>query len=60
MNIPLVVRASTLGGIIGDTLPGHIPALDWLHPGRLTDAWADIPLWAHGGTRAADVLEAVY
>jgi hypothetical protein len=27
---------------------------------RLTEAWADIPLWAHAGARDADVLEAVY
>ena len=27
---------------------------------RLTEAWADIPLWAHAGARDADALEAVY
>lgn len=27
---------------------------------RLTEAWADIPLWAHAGARDADALEAGY
>lgn len=36
---PLVVLASTLGGIIVFTILNNIPALDWLHPVLLTDAW---------------------
>jgi ABC-2 type transport system permease protein len=36
---PLVVMASTLGGIIIFTILNNIPALDWLHPWLLTDGW---------------------
>jgi ABC-2 type transport system permease protein len=36
---PLVVMASTLGGIIVFTILNNIPALDWLHPWLLTDGW---------------------
>ena len=39
---PLVVLASTLGGIIVFTILGNIPALDWLHPVLLTDAWESL------------------
>jgi ABC-2 type transport system permease protein len=39
---PLVVMASTLGGIIVFTILGNIPALDWLHPVLLTDAWQNL------------------
>jgi ABC-2 type transport system permease protein len=39
---PLVVMASTLGGIIIFTILGNIPALDWLHPVLLTDAWESL------------------
>lgn len=36
---PLVVMASALGGIIVFAILANIPALDWLHPFLLTDAW---------------------
>lgn len=39
---PLVVLASTLGGIIVFTILGNIPALDWLDPVLLTDAWESL------------------
>lgn len=39
---PLVVLASTLGGIIVFTILGNISALDWLHPVLLTDAWESL------------------
>lgn len=39
---PLVVLASTLGGIIVFTILGSISALDWLHPVLLTDAWESL------------------
>ncbi len=39
---PLVVLASTLGGINVFTIHGNIPALDWLHPVLLTDAWESL------------------
>ncbi|MFC4853203.1 ABC transporter permease subunit [Actinophytocola glycyrrhizae] len=39
---PLVVLASTLGGLIVFTILGNIPALDWLHPVLLTDAWESL------------------
>ena len=39
---PVVVLASTLGGIIVFTILGNIPALDWLHPVLLTEAWESL------------------
>jgi ABC-2 type transport system permease protein len=36
---PLVVMASTLGGIIIFSILNNITALDWLHPVLLTDGW---------------------
>ncbi len=36
---PLVVLATTLGGIIMFTVLGNIAALDWLHPVLLTQGW---------------------
>jgi ABC-2 type transport system permease protein len=36
---PLVVMASTLGGIIIFSILNNIAALDWLHPVLLTDGW---------------------
>ena len=39
---PLVVLASTLGGIIVFTILGNIASLDWLHPFLLTTAWESL------------------
>lgn len=39
---PLVVMASALGGIIVFAILANIPALDWLHPFLLTDAWESL------------------
>jgi ABC-2 type transport system permease protein len=39
---PLVVLASTLGGIIVFTILGNISSLDWLHPFLLTTAWESL------------------
>jgi len=36
---PLVVLATTLGGIIMFTVLGQISSLDWLHPVLLTQGW---------------------
>jgi ABC-2 type transport system permease protein len=36
---PLVVMATSLGGIIVFTILNNISSLDWLHPVLLTDAW---------------------
>jgi ABC-2 type transport system permease protein len=36
---PLVVMATSLGGIIVFTILNNISSLDWLHPILLTDAW---------------------
>lgn len=44
---PLVVMASTLGGIIIFSILNNISALSWLHPVLLTDGW---------NTTLADVL----
>jgi ABC-2 type transport system permease protein len=39
---PMIVLATTLGGIIVFTILGNIAALDWLHPVLLTDAWQSL------------------
>ena len=39
---PLVVLATTLGGIIVFTVLGAISSLDWLHPALITNGWESL------------------